>query len=416
MSVTFPYRAPAIRVDQPLGTFYVTVLPAELLLRVAESDRLKAELNEDGTGYSLSGTQRELQEKRLTQIGNYISRADSSFPNSIILAANYNSELGIDQDEADAIDAEAAEADGLPIEKRLASDVDSWSILEANCGCDQLVIPSGKRLAAIIDGQHRLFAFTKADVQRLDMQLICAVFLDLPKPFQAQLFATINSTQKQVDRSLTFELFGYNIAEDSEEFWTPDKLAVFLTRKLGTESGSPMFGRITVAPKRDIALQQISAQGTWRVSTAVVVDGILRLFSNNPKRDSNAMQTPQMLTRAALEKGAKDKSPLRQVFIHRNDSLIYKMVENYLFACDKVFWTVAKPESYIIKTVGVQALFDVLRKLAASAMLNKDLSVSYFESQLTPAGTLDFSDAPFKVPAGSGRSAIRKAIEQRLPA
>jgi DNA phosphorothioation-associated DGQHR protein 1 len=214
------------------------------------------------------------------------------------------------------------------------------------------------------------------------MQLICAVFLDLPKPFQAQLFATINSTQKQVDRSLTFELFGYNIAEDSEEFWTPDKLAVFLTRKLGTEPGSPMFGRITVAPKRDNALQQISEQGKWRVSTAVVVDGVLRLFSNNPKRDSNAMQTPQRQTRSVLEKGARDKSPLRQGFIDVNDSLIYKMVVNYLYACDKVFWTIAKPGSYIVKTVGIQALFDVLRKLAASAIVNKDLSVSYFESQV----------------------------------
>jgi hypothetical protein len=174
-----------------------------------------------------------------------------------------------------------------------------------------------------------------------------------------------------------------------------------------------MVGRITVAPKRDAALQKISERGKWRVSTAVVVDGILRLFSNNPKRDSNAMQTPRKSSRAALV-GAKDKSPLRDVFIERNDSLIYKMAENYLSACNSVFWAEAKPDSYIVKTVGVQALFDVLRKMAPSAMLNKDLSVSYFENQLRPAGTIDFSDPQFKVPAGSGRSAIRKAIEERL--
>ena len=119
------------------------------------------------------------------------------------------------------------------------------------------------------------------------MPLICSVFLDLPKPFQAQLFATINSTQKAVDRSLTFELFGYNVEDESPDRWTPDKLAVFLTRKLGTESSSPLRGRITVAPKRDVGLEQLAAATDWRVSTAVMVDGILRLISANPKRDAN---------------------------------------------------------------------------------------------------------------------------------
>jgi hypothetical protein len=46
------------------------------------------------------------------------------------------------------------------------------------------------------------------------MSLVCSVYFDLPRPFQAQLFATINSTQKRVDRSLTYELFGYNIVEE----------------------------------------------------------------------------------------------------------------------------------------------------------------------------------------------------------
>jgi hypothetical protein len=47
------------------------------------------------------------------------------------------------------------------------------------------------------------------------MQLICSIFFELPKPYQAQLFATINSTQKPVDKSLTYELFGYNSATTS---------------------------------------------------------------------------------------------------------------------------------------------------------------------------------------------------------
>ena len=83
---------------------------------------------------------------------------------------------------------------------------------------------------------------------------------------------TGHSTQKPVDRSLTYELFGYNVSDEPEEYWTPDKLAVFLARKLGTQSSSPLKGKIAVSPKRDEALVALGQQAAWKVSTAVVVD------------------------------------------------------------------------------------------------------------------------------------------------
>src|SRR5690606_26453257 len=101
-----------------------------------------------------------------------------------------------------------------------------WTATEVEGDLCSVTIPSAKKLAAVIDGQHRLFGFVDAKPERLTMNLLCSVFLDLPKPFQAQLFATINSTQKRVDKSLTYELFGYNIDDEAENLWTPDKLAV----------------------------------------------------------------------------------------------------------------------------------------------------------------------------------------------
>jgi DNA phosphorothioation-associated DGQHR protein 1 len=413
----FPFEAPALQIEQPIGTFYVAILPAHVLLQVAASDVMSAALNDTGVGYSLSGTQRLIQDKRLAQIADYIDRSDSAFPNSIILAANHNREFGLDQDETEEIrDEEAARLPSQTATANSSARPDkAWSVRRAADGCWMLHIPTSDKLAAIIDGQHRLFAFAKADTKtRLDMQLLCAVFLDLPKPFQAQLFATINSTQKPVDRSLTYELFGYNVADESELLWTPDKLAVFLTRKLGTEEGSPLQGRITVAPKRDEALQALTAHAQWKVSTAVVVDGILRLFSSNPKRDANAMRTPEPQPRNVLAQGSKDRSPLREQFIAGNDALVFKLVDNYLRACVTVFWTGARPGSYILKTVGVQALFDILRKVAPAAVEAKNLTVSYFEEKLRPAGTIDFAATEYQVPSGSGRSFIRKAIEERI--
>lgn len=167
--VVFPFMSPALKVIQPLGIFYVAVLPAEILLETTFSDQLRA-TKDDGTGYELRGTQRAITMDRLRDIAAYINRYDSGFPNSIILAANLNGENGtIDEDEAVR-----------------------WSISEKP-GCDSYVlnIPSARKLAAIIDGQHRLFAFRFADSIRLKTELICSIFIDLPRPFQAQLFATI---------------------------------------------------------------------------------------------------------------------------------------------------------------------------------------------------------------------------------
>lgn len=160
------------------------------------------------------------------------------------------------------------------------------------------------------------------------MDLLCSIFIDLPKSLQAQIFATINSNQRKFDRSLNYDLFGYNVSDENEDYWTSDKLAVFFTRKLATDRESPLRGRIMVAPKRDKALEELAAKADWKVSTAVVVDGVLRLFSSNPKRNANAMRKGEASTRRVLSDGPKDRMLLRDVYIGGNDALIFKMVLN----------------------------------------------------------------------------------------
>jgi DNA phosphorothioation-associated DGQHR protein 1 len=238
--------------------------------------------------------------------------------------------------------------------------------------------------------------------------------VDLPKSLQAQIFAVINSTQKRVDRSLTYELFGYNLAEEDESYWTPDKLAVFLTRKLATDQESPLRGRILVAPKRDENLQNLKSEADWHVSTAVIADGVLRLFSSNPKRDSNHMLKGKANQRSSLHSGSRDRSPMRKVFIDGNDALLYKMVLNYAKACALVFWNDAPRDSFIRRTTGVQAVFDILRRLAAQSYEAKNISVKYFADRIGPAGDIDFAAEEFRKPSGSGRTLIRKTIEDRI--
>jgi len=386
-----PLKFPALKIDQPLGLFYVSVLPAELMLDVCFSDQLRATRITENT-YQLEGTQRNVTDERLRLIASYLDRYDSAFPNSIILAANYKEEDGTIEEDTSV----------------------RWSIASSLGACHELHIPSRRRLAAVIDGQHRLFAFKFASAERLHTNLICSIFLDLPKPFQAQLFATINSTQRPVDKSLTYELFGYNIAEEAAEYWSPDKLAVFLARKLNVDSESRLKGRIIIAPENDFDLRA-GSDGSWQVSMATIVEGILRLISSNPKQDTNELLTPTQKTREVLRKSSRpDKSPLREAYLDSNDRLIYTILLNFLEAADEVFWKKATGTSFIIKTVGVQALLDILRKLCASVITDKDLSVAYFRRHLDAAGSIDFAGPEFRNASGSGRSFIRRSIEQRI--
>lgn len=392
-AVSYPLRVPVIEVEQPLGIFYVAALGARVLLDTAFSNRLKASRADDGETYTLDGSQRELHEARLRDIAAYTNGEESAFPNSIILAANYHEDGRLEEDEKLRWRVEQESSNGQLI----------------------LVIPSETPLAPVIDGQHRLFSFNYVEPERLDMPLVCAVFLDLPKPFQAFLFATINSTQKPVNKSLTYELFGYNIENEPAHSWSPDKLAVFLARKLNTESQSPLKKRILVAAENDFALTRTVAkqQGIWVVSMSTIVEGISKLFSQNPKRDGAVLlqNTGESRNRSTLQ---RDKSPLREFYLHTNDKLIYTLVLNFLKAVDKAIWSKAKPTSFILKTVGIQALFDVLRQLAVIAVTTRNVHEAFFYSYLQKAEDVDFSGQEFKNASGSGRQLIRVTLETRL--
>ena len=384
----YPLRIPAIRVDQPLGTFFVAAIKARVLLDTCFSEHLRADFAGDGESYTLDGTQRLLRSDRLRSIGEFISRRDAGFPNSIILGANFSERDGFVDD----------------------TSSDRWRLEVAEDGCYHLVIPSPNKIVAVIDGQHRLFAFAHSALARLDMDLVCSVFLDIPKSEQASLFATINSTQTPVSKSMTYELFGYNVDNEPQENWSPDKLAVFLARRLTVDAGSPLRNRIILAPETDFILD--ADEGVpWRVSMAVVVQGILRLISVNPRRDANLLMTDGRRARSEIDSARNDASPLRRQYLETNDAFVYQTVLNFLKACDDKLWSSATPESFITKTIGIQSCFDLLRMLLPEALAVEKLSTGWFKGKLEGASQIDFGGRIFANASGSGRTFIRKVLE-----
>lgn len=376
---------PALRIQQPLGDFYVISIKANKLLDISFSEPLKYI---DSLG-NVQGSQRPKDEKRLKEIAKYIDSVEMAFPNSIILAANYTQSGTILKDEA----------------KR-------WRIEENECG-HKLIIPTEIKLAAIIDGQHRLnaFEFVSKEERFNDLELVCSVYFDLPNSYQAFLFATINSNQKRVDRSLALEQFGYNVDDEDEKAWTPEKFAVFLSRKLNIDENSPFYQHVKVAPLNAEVLFAEERQDDWVVSTATIVDGICALISGNPKRDRIEMQQKTIFhgRNRNMIAGIKDISPLRNKFIDLQDKLIYDIIVNYFNSVKEYLWNNVTTNTYIYKTVGIQASFDILR-LILQRIDKSDINESLnFDKYIAPASNIDFSNSFFQA-SGIGRSRIKNII------
>lgn len=414
----FPLRFRALRVNQPIGTFFAVVMTARRLLELCYTKAVSAELDPSTGGYKVSGTQRLQDPKRLGVIADYIEQVDATFPNSIILAANFRKddprvEGDVDSDLPDEPDEAQAQAE---YERRWR--IESTPIFGENDEIldetYELIIPTSEQLARVIDGQHRLFAFAEADPARLDDQLLCAVFMDLPPPMQATIFATINSNQKPVDKSLTYELFGYNISDERESEWSPDKLAVFLARRLATDPESSMTGRIAVAPTNDFASAKMIPKMEMKISFATIVGGIVRLISSNPKADANLLKKSFFSKRSSLPPGRANGPPFRQLYLSGDDALIYAATRNFVNVAYELFWHEAPPASFIRKTVGVQALFDVYRELAGPMLASEDLSEDAFRARLAPAKDVDFANVRFQNASGSNRTAIRRIIRVNL--
>lgn len=374
----------AIKVIQPLGEFYIAKIKARDLLWISTSSVLRYDKNGN-----LQGNQRALRPERLKLIANFIKSEEMCFPTSIIVAANVNDS-------------------GL-----IEEDVKRWKIIP--CGDDiyDLIVPDEQHTVSclIIDGQHRLNAFSNISDSYKDIELVCSIFFDLPAPYQAYLFATINGNQKRVDKSLALELFGYNIDNEPQNTWSPEKLAVFLTRKFNFTKDSPLYQRIKLAPLYS-ELDDVVDKTKWMLSTAAMVEGILKLVSSNPQKDRDflAMKKEEFWsdkTRKSLVK-LGDKSVLRDLYINCDDNRIYEILNSFFQSVKSIMWDNASPKSVITKTIGISVLFDILREI-----LRKDESIKQFDEFILKIKDVDYCDNYFQL-SGTGKTRLRRVLKYKL--
>jgi len=364
----------SLHITQKFGDFYVIKMKACDLLRVTCRDTYRLE---EGRGV---GHQRDANAARLKSIKKYIESEECAFPNSIIIAANYDRAGFI-------VDEESS---------------DRWRVKD-----EEIIIPEGPPIAAIIDGQHRVLGFSEVSSKHQEMELVCSIYFDLPTSLQAYLFATINSNQKRVNKSLEYELFGYELIETEYKQWSPDKLAISIAVKLNEHEDSPLKGKIKTA--------LVDSEDGWSITFAGVVDGILRLITSNPNDDRSLLYRSRAKTicRSDLrQERPKDISPLRDLYLNCRDSVLNKIITNYLASALTSIPKFTSKGSVLRKTVGLQGLFDFLsryiksEKAVGKPLQKIDFSRIKFDEMLGKAANVDFDNEVF-MSTGVGKKRVR---------
>ena len=251
--------------------------------------------------------------------------------------------------------------------------------------------------------------------QRQEFELLCSVFFDMPSTVQAFVFATINTTQKAVRRGMALHLYGYDLQDEPRECWSPEKLAVFLVRRLNFDEVSPLFARVKIDAEG--APVPILLQGATRALTlAALVDGILRQISRRPKSDREQLRSERLWKRAKRRDLEPDPTPLREWYRKERDADLYALLVGYAGILDQLLWRRGTERSMLTRAVGVRALFDFLAEglsrmpeIAENWDSSAQAQLSSLEQALRPAVQIDFANPYFEA-TGRGQKRILNAL------
>jgi DNA sulfur modification protein DndB len=221
---------PAIRSRIAGGTAYSFCVSPEYLLKIAfVSHRAK------GKASDIDAYQRLLKKSRLKSIREYIAEG-GFFPTNIVVNIAESRWLNFDRGKQQIEDK---------------SSIVGW-----------LHIRPAYRVAWIIDGQHRLFAYANHPLAKKSLISVIA-FVGLEPSEQARLFVDINAQQRKVKQSLLQELY-------SELHWDAEEPEVRVQAVLSkaiqvidTDLKSSFFGRILKADDKRTAVRCISFNGVF---------------------------------------------------------------------------------------------------------------------------------------------------------
>jgi DGQHR domain-containing protein len=215
---------PAIKSRMGTSDYYTFSISPDYLLKIAYvSHRLKGKASET------DAYQRMIQKARLKEIRKYIS-AGGIFPTNIVVS------LEGSRPQFDKGEQRHSQSGGVLGYLRLRPTYKS---------------------AWVIDGQHRLYAFSDHEYASKSTLSVLA-FVNLSPQKQAELFTDINAEQKSVSQSLLRELY----AELNWGSTDPRKKVQAIVSKaaqvLGEEKDSPLYKRVKPSDAAKTGIRCIS--------------------------------------------------------------------------------------------------------------------------------------------------------------
>lgn len=228
-------KVPATRAKLGKNTFYSFVTTPRTLLKLAFINHQALNHPDGRPAY-----QRMIAPSRIKEIGAFISKG-GFFPTNLLINFTENCRFDLlpNKDNAD------------PKTKF------GW-----------LYLPSKYKSAWVIDGQHRLYGYSRIDDKFWDQTLAVIAFEKMDTKDEADLFVTINHKQKSVPRSVIVSL-------QADLKWGSDdpkeRLAALcsrLAKTLNSDATSPLFQRF--------ATQGVVAKENQSLTIPEIVNGLSR--------------------------------------------------------------------------------------------------------------------------------------------
>lgn len=186
--------------------------------------------------------QRQLSPNKIAKIVNYLREKGDSrglFPTSLLVALEYDSDFNKDEPDEDFLSN---------------AYHDKLTSCFINKDKSKLYIPKNPRIALIVDGQHRFYGVKKYfeqignvnEKQNIEAFEFVTTFLVGYDIYEVgKIFANVNFTQKPVNRSLYYDIFGAVPDTEKNEI----KLAHDLALHLNNNPESPIQDMIKMLGK-----------------------------------------------------------------------------------------------------------------------------------------------------------------------
>lgn len=254
-----------------------------------------------------------------------------------------------------------------------------------------VTLPSKYRSAWVIDGQHRLYGFSRLDESFLDQSLFVLAFEKMAVEKEADLFITINHKQKSVPKSLLVSLLADIRMGDSDASTALSALASAVVRSLNTDK--------TSALSRRFAIPGVPPEASQNLTISEAVNGIRR--SGLVGRVSGKTLAPGPLSAETDEKTVERAAHVLNAYFEQ------------LRTANPPRWESGR-ESFVATNPGLRAHLSVIAEAITYLAHKKSLDFYLMKASEVAARVTAFCKPVFDYLGAASDDEIRKRFSRKF--